>query len=946
MKITINNIDITQYVTLPISTNLKLDESLDGNVLVLKGTQIKSAFEPLDLVLISYDDGAEERWLVATDACQRQITGKKNFYTHNINLIEETKKLEGEICDTITFTNALSKNPKFSTFAIPQIQDGSQTINALINQAKVFKTPIDKLSPFTVPNPYRFFNVYCSLGVNPLFGEPTCTIETPSTFIEVGTNEDYTFESLEVGSYNIGYMGWVKPKTFGYTAYHVIVNYAISVQENVSIEYRPPRKTISDVINGILRKFKVRNNYESIEYFLNAEQEKLYNDVLAPEFTFTRNNLFETFRMVGGFLHAIPRLKGNELSYTNLSGSQGEDINKDVAFLESQGIDQYCDRIDCNVNNLVNNENNENGLIVEPNPLGYMTPRTEEGQVIIQDNSVIIKTKYPIQKIISISANAKATDSSGTEHIILDDLEPFTYEKYKYDLLSSYSAGSNSKAYALYYTQGQKNIYGMNFQVQDTSLPAVFKNFAIQNIINLLAFKQGWTAKNINLEDFLVRITYIPIISTRCVQHKPYIGQSKNDRAINYNQAENLIESKPFGENLKGVVSRLGNKDDKKTFIFKSINQVPSLGKVVDNKYISEINIERYKNHIKCDVSYSQDFNRWSQYVGVKSNLRQYEISEKMVYDRYCLYEDFLVIGEKPTVLPTAENKPLLTKGGLGNLSDILNDYSTAYTISNARIGIDETANGYAKKYLSLPVLKYSIGNSIVFTFEMEDNFKAGSQSLTTSGNVDKSGNQRIMQGVNYGDDYGEFTSFKLNLVVWDELGSLTDDEKIAFANKLPLVDGIDPNIDTSVFGFENKVFSTDEMSLYVYKDNREAIKFCYQINCITNKPNVIIGKKMSSLFVDYTGKIKGYILDRPIMKFEEKIDVSNLTAFYDIEKWVKDETNMSLSLPSKTANKQGKSLVFVDSNTNELFWGENIDINIGDTITPSVISFRHKKRI
>ena len=121
MRITINNIDVTQYATLPISTALKLDESLDGNVMVLKGTQIKSAFEPLDLVIISYDDGTEERWLVATDTCQRQITGKKNFYTHNINLIEETKKLEGEICDTITFTNVLSKNPKFSTFAIPLV---------------------------------------------------------------------------------------------------------------------------------------------------------------------------------------------------------------------------------------------------------------------------------------------------------------------------------------------------------------------------------------------------------------------------------------------------------------------------------------------------------------------------------------------------------------------------------------------------------------------------------------------------------------------------------------------------------------------------------------------------------------------------------------------------------------------------------------------------------
>lgn len=944
MKITINDIDVTKYVTLPLTTSLKLDESLDGSVMVLKGTKIEKAFEPLDLVVISYDNREEERWLVAVDTCERQISGEKSFYSHNINLIEETKKLEGVICDTLTFTNPKIVDPKLQNYVVPTIIGGNKKINETIIDTKIFITPEPQNTFLIIPSCVRFFRDLCGLGVQAFITDPLVSgsVETPyPNQYNIDKWQDLTLKLSEIGTYNILYIGYVWHKSeIGIIGTKTQVLYQINVEQSEG-NYERPKTTLKDVVNKVILKSKVTNSYETPEYSFNEQQSIDYSKILAPGLTMTRNTLFEALKTVGSITHSIPRLKQNEISFEALEKKHIDEKKSDVTYSNYQSIDQYCDKIDSYVSNMVN-ENENTGAIFEPSGNMYRTPRTEDGNVLIQDDSVIIQTKYPIQKIVDIVIDEKATDSDGNEHSLgLFNIADYTYEKTRYDLLSSYDGTSfDSKAYALYYIQGQKNIYGMNFQVEDTALPAVFKNFAIKNILDKIALKKGWTVVPFNLVDTRIKVTYIPITNIRVSQHKSYINQIKNSRVLNYSQNENMVSNDAYGENLKGVVLRLGNPETKKTYLVKNISTLPAVGTVFGDKFVSELLTERYKDYIKAVVTLSKDFNRWSQFIGIKSNLRQYEISEKMVYDRSCLYEDFLVIGNVPTIQPIKQNKPLLTMGGINNLKNAFEEIFRT-EVTAVRIGIDEDNQGNYLTRLSLPVVSYSMGNSTVFTFEMEDNFKAGSQSVNTYGGFDNYSTKRVQQGAAYGNRWGEFTSFKANFLTYD--GDATSTGVTSFANKLPVVDTLDPNI--QIGSISNIWFSTDEMQLFIYKDNREAIRFSYQIHCITDKENVIIGSGMGKMFSSLLG-YSGYILDRKLKKLGETIDTTGLTPLYSNDSLTVNENFLSLTLPSKVANKQGKSIAFINNATGEFLWGENIDINIGDTITPSVISFRHKKRI
>ena len=944
MRITINNIDVTQYATLPISTALKLDESLDGNVLVLKGTQIKSAFEPLDLVIISYDDGTEERWLVATDTCQRQITGKKNFYTHNINLIEETKKLEGEPCCTMTFTNQLyGVDIQEQTVVNPIITGGYDKVNNAIRNANPFNTPISNTKPFFISSPYQFFKNMCGLMVFEL-GQTMGYVETPDLGSQLGKTQSFTIpQGASTGTYRVVYIGSVwYPGDTVFAATNVRVEYVFEM--NSAQPYLAPKKTISDVVSLILLKHKTLNSYESVKYYFNEEQKEKYSKILAPEFTITQGTLFEALKTVASYVHCFPRLKGNEIYFDELNTVEIVDTsNEDVLYNNSQSIDNYCDSLGSYVNNITNQQG-DSGSVFEPDNTSFKTVRCEQGNFLIEDGTVVINTQYPILKINKLSLlklDVPTGETQPIEKII--DVTQYVYEYNKYSLLSSYQDNVyNSKAYAIYYKQGQKNVYGLNFKDNTEGLPAVFKKYAIVNIVNNILNKNETVDF---LGQFAFQVEYVPLVDLRVIQHKSYLAQSRNERNLVYNQSENIVDSKAYGEYLKGTVERLGNNEKQLTFITKTITNIPKIGKNTQYGYISEINIERYKSYLKYSIAFTKDFNRISQYIGIKSNIRQYEISEAMTQERYCVYEDFLVVGNAPLVSATNENKPLLTNVGLRNLRHIFyGDDDAKYGIHCSNLGIDES-NGTFLVQLEEPIISYSLGNSAVFYISMEDNFSAGTQSLTPGGSTAISSTRRINQPVQYSSNIGEFDTFKLNLKAYGSNRS-TYNDKIIQGNNFPKLE--------TVYFTEDQaglIFSTlEDMNILIYKDNRENIKFSYQLNCITDKENVIIGSGMSKIFTNNSsGYLVGYILNRKISKFENIINTDGLTPFYNFkeERIITIDTEYkSLTLPDKVANKQGKSLVFVDSETNELLWGENIDINIGDTITPSVISFRHKKRI
>lgn len=133
----INGEDYTRKAIYPLKWGDLLDERLDEATITLKYVKRQEPFEPLSEVVITLEnspkakvfntkaavDGVTQtlnadgsltqtmtkRFVVADDQAD-ETPEKPEYYTHRLYIIEETKLLEGFICDSLQFQNALGTN--------------------------------------------------------------------------------------------------------------------------------------------------------------------------------------------------------------------------------------------------------------------------------------------------------------------------------------------------------------------------------------------------------------------------------------------------------------------------------------------------------------------------------------------------------------------------------------------------------------------------------------------------------------------------------------------------------------------------------------------------------------------------------------------------------------------------------------------------------------------
>ena len=156
------------------------------------------------------------------------------------------------------------------------------------------------------------------------------------------------------------------------------------------------------------------------------------------------------------------------------------------------------------------------------------------------------------------------------------DITPYLFEAAEYDgVLSEYTASyPYSKAWALRYEQGGNQITGLTFKLESVgSISAAFKKPAIENILGAV----GVSVPS-NYKDLAFQIEYVPYINMRVVQKKTY-GTGKDGGTMFYNQGANRVENEVYGENMKGVVARLGNGEQMRTYHLRLMLKFLSAGR-------------------------------------------------------------------------------------------------------------------------------------------------------------------------------------------------------------------------------------------------------------------------------------------------------------------------------------------------------------------------------
>ena len=526
----------------------------------------------------------------------------------------------------------------------------------------------------------------------------------------------------------------------------------------------------------------------------------------------------------------------------------------------------------------MNTDPDGSGTTIEPSFGGFNTVRAE-GRVLITDTDIFIPTNEDIMKVNSLVIYYSL--STGTTGSV--DITNYVYEKSLYDLLSSYkTVATESKAFSLYYTQGQQGIHGLTFTVNDTAIPEIFKKPAIRNIIQLAGNLTDADANNINLFDLGFEISYTPKCSVRVRQHKSNINSTKNSRTLVFEQQASFIDNKYYGENMKGTVERLGNEDIEETYIFPNVSYIPPIGSMINDYTISEILTERNATDVHCTFVLSKKFNRWSQYVGIKNNIRQYEISERLTTDRNVIYEDFCCISKTKQVAPTGANIPLITPNGLTEYKNHIESGAGSNGLTQARIGIDEDEEGNYLSRVALPITSYYMGNAVIFSFKFVDNYSAGEQSFDfTNDSLDWSNNKRVGQAFRYGNEYGKFSTLKLNMVFSG--GFSTGTTPLSLGNKLPQIDTLE-TYDLS--GQEILPTFKTRNNIWVDKDNRERICMNIQQNFVTDIDSVVIGTALAKNFytgvdISLFGGLSGYLVNNKVGSLQQKIDLTNAKMVY-----------------------------------------------------------------
>lgn len=809
-------------------------------------------------------------------------------YDHTIYLIELTKILEGFIGDSITFTNALGNNYlnaaanvtytyqykglSPSTYTTSYYKNPSSNQSLLIKRYDLMREERSSAvavsgegSGVYVKETATGEIVYsqCFDVVNNVSGIYE-TINGTKTYLNNGSDAekgdtsgantwvDKTLTDLTIGTYEIEYIEYVDiiDKTWEEKTYFTL--------NAISNRYPAKKWTITDVINrcfaliepqtlGNYPRFRLQGvSYDAdgnpLSTYAAGSQAEEFEKILAPEFAFTKMTLREQLKQVGGFIHAEPRIsalktdnKGNEyfeVVFDKYGGIKQSHI-KDRQLISAgfkESVNEYCTALDSSADNLVSQVDFAQGVVVEPFENGFTTLRTENITTRLEENDdTIIPTDKPIFLIKSVICKYIPGKGAGSW-----DITPYIFESADYNgNLSSYDgAYPYSKSYAVYYTQGSKGIKGLFFKAESPISPAL-KNYAITNILRTVTGDSSLTISGNNgilkaYAELGFEITYLPIFKTRIKTTKQQI-RTGLPRTLAYNQSANMIETRYYGANLKGVVERLGNLEKTYTYIVPFLSDIPTAGMVFDkNYYISTVTWEVLPYYIKVTLGLSKDFNRISEYIGINSEKRMWEVSERMSVERQTLIQEYVVFSDNPR---TKKGKDVYFQEDAFSLTGwLFNDSSTvsgSNPISACTVKPMNKNKASVGNDVILSSVAVSFGNSALFAVNYADNYSAGQKIVKESKDNDLKGYWG--QYVPAADYYGRAYYLTLS---WTDKARGIDATK---ADALPQKGNLDTTDIIKV------------MDLRYRKDNREQPSLAYELSAVTDNDEFIIGEALMS---------------------------------------------------------------------------------------------------
>ena len=724
--------------------------------------------------------------------------------------------------------------------------------------------------------------------------------------------------------------------------------------------------SIFDILNKLVQVTPTRYNQQNTTLF------SLYNDgtdksifnryasVEAPEMIFTNKNLWEALREIGGIINAIPYLNiqnknnWNVIDFLPLSSEEKVSDKVEEEYCNSTSYydsENYTASYDLSIDNMINPVSTKEGYI---NEAGYQISksiRSEEAE--ISETSMEIETVYPIYKIDKVEfVNYEL-------NIPKIDITNNVVEKSIYNTLVS-SSENAGKAINIYYTQGQKNIKGLQFKVSKNEYNAAKNLIAIKEIIKSLSGGTiEMTSEQVLNSKFIIK--YVPFLNARIKIYKTNAPKLNIQTSMFQNQSANVIDARALGRKLVANIGRVGNLGYVDSIKSYSLDKIPLKGqRSKDNYFVATVTTEYDQNHLLSSVQYTKDYQKISDFINIQNLQRYYEVSEKQSIHRYINSNMFYIFGnsvaevDKENGLNQADGYPQINY-----LASLLVDqgYNRKINASILTAYSEENMQEYVCSKIYLNSNALAIGNTISIITDYLDNYGAGYQAVE----YNNQGGTIITQGlmnrsVPYSDGKGKIKHLKIQNITDSNISYPSGNTQLenninVLAKSLPAITNLvmvendlrpgNENYLKIADGYENDNMPTFSnigclQDINIQKDSREVIHINQQHHFLTNDDNVVVGNAMteSCRFIqEFTNenplKCRLVFLNNKIDNYEFKINEKDIIEIETNEQGILDNTiNKIYNLCQEISNNNILNILSTTNNTDLLYLQPNLSVD------------------
>jgi hypothetical protein len=817
-----HNIDITSMVATPLNIGFNIDESYDSGSLTLPmmpatfgAYDFTQPFRPYTKFEIDID-GVNHK-LYSTEPKVDLIRKNPPLYSHRITLIEPTKILEKRILQDMTVTQPQGELDIAYSYSEIDETTKEQVVATVVYDEKGVKidTKTEQsivLVQATVPNnpvivsgttmnaDNTDYNIIVNYNlVSTPFIDPDVTIKAYIAGVLVHTEQvkvNNTVNDLVylTGSINLDHTTTTNNDELTITAsvaltstpvYIVDMNPIItSTIENNGIE------TYAEVVDRILGNIEAKDINDTTtfpEFTLGDSTRAWLSTIPCPEVTLDNYTVFQALKELADSLKAFPRISEWGIVEFDLIGELNNnliDINDYHGEIKEIIATDYINSLEVNSANVI--ESFQAGNTKTFPSMGRwanIRGKSQSPDQITQANSSLtfFDNIYSIKKVLV--QGLEVTHSGGTYpsttvwDITAHIVETKRFNSFKDVESNDYATrviGLLSQGNTMPYTQGQNQITGFDHTAKKffgTPKQAILE--AIMTVAQ--QFDEGVTVTNIETpsatyEEILYQVEFVVTTDINIRQYKSNTESFGTDITLFSNESSKVTDGTHLGERTKALVNRLGNPSRELSGVVENYNSLPLIGNFTnEGEVVTNMLLTLNNSQVDYTAVLYTDYEAISDFIGVDSAYRQYQVPDKDIVDRQVTYNDHYVVSRN-VAHNSSDLSPMNSGAFISLLANFygapLDFYIPTYCEwkfrHSEKVPSDGDWNTFDVEAIT-PIQVHSKGNSLQFVATLQDNYSVYPSKLA----VDE---DYYQDDFRYTDLFGNVASARIRMFTTGDL--------------------------------------------------------------------------------------------------------------------------------------------------------------------------------